>query len=125
MTSTHGFSAWLTAALLDAIGECVVGLDAKGRCQYVSQPMLALLQQERLASEHVTFVRTDGVTIPAAVGVQALPEPGELRWFVHLRGLAVVYAMVQAQGGSLALQSEPGAGSTFHLLVPVRRVDWI
>jgi PAS domain S-box-containing protein len=36
-------------------------------------------------------------------------------------GLAICHAVIQSHGGAIAVQSEPGVGTTFHLLLPASR----
>ena len=36
-------------------------------------------------------------------------------------GLAICHAVIQRHGGAIAVQSEPGVGTTFHLLLPASR----
>src|ERR1035437_159636 len=36
-------------------------------------------------------------------------------------GLAICHAVIQRHGGAIAVQSEPGGGTTFHLLLPASR----
>ncbi len=38
-------------------------------------------------------------------------------------GLSIVRAVVEAHGGTIDLESEPGVGTTFHVRIPLQRVD--
>jgi two-component system OmpR family sensor kinase len=63
------------------------------------------LDEEQLAHVFERFYRVDGSRARASGGVGL--------------GLAIVAAVAEAHGGSVSASSEPGAGSTFRIVLPV------
>jgi hypothetical protein len=86
---------------------------------------------EDSASEVRVAVKDEGVGIPAEEhvklfkpfsGVTVKPTGDEKSTGL---GLAIAYKIIRAHGGEIGMQSEVGAGSTFHFSVPkmVRAAD--
>jgi signal transduction histidine kinase len=74
-------------------------------------------------------VRDDGVGIPATEHARIFEKfvRGSASQALHVKGTGIGLAMVQhivhAHGGEIRLQSEPGRGSTFSLLLPAESND--
>lgn len=105
MTVSHHFTMEQSSAILDAMGECLLGLDARGRCVYFTPSLLALL--------HLTGEQIEGHPL-----AEVLPRK------THLHLPLWDEALTLLQGGAQTLHSEQetflrGDGVTFPAEVKV------
>ena len=99
--------------------QVVLNLALNGRDAIAGAGTLTLVT-ESIGEVVVLRVRDDGVGMDAATRVRALEpffttkESGEGTGL----GLSVVYGVVDALGGTIGIDSEPGAGTTVEVLLP-------
>lgn len=107
----------------EAVGRAIRNL-LDNAVKYSTEPQVVRIELARDGQRIAVHVRDEGVGIPLAEQERIFEKfvRGTASHALHVKGTGIGLAMVQhivhAHGGEIRLQSEPGQGSTFSLLLP-------